>query len=299
MKYLIFAFILVFDFTILDDYDEFPESIRNFMESLEKCQEAGEDKELCFSKTSLLNTPNYQCCILEYIDHEGKEVNCSLTGQPIEKIKEQKNSIKLQAFIKEIVGFQIYKMDFNATELRHIQKYDCHDGNFEIRYGYEEYSSDDKVKLKSDKHCLRYFYSPSLDPYNFKDNFPTNSDCYNADLLQSSKEVGVKCGYSEFNIKFLDGKSEVYKTCYFYDSDAVKTKSYDEQSTINFDQYVMMVTQGQYLSYTVEISDDSGNKLKYDSLTKEVTVPSTSNSSSKGVKDYKSKYLLLLILILL
>ena len=56
------------------------------------------------------------------------------------------------------------------------------------------------------------------------------------------------------------------------------------------------------MSYTVEMSDDSGNKISFDSLTNQVTVPSSSKrrrSSSKGIKDYKSKYLLFLLMLFL
>ena len=75
----------------------------------------------------------------------------------------------------------------------------------------------------------------------------------------------------------------------------------DDQSTSAFDTYAWNVGTrdgDSLLSYTVEISDENGNKLKYDSLTKQVTISSSSSSSSKGLKDYKSKYLLFLLILI-
>ena len=303
MKILIFVFILVLDFAILDDYDGIPESARKYIEAQEKCEGAGNNRDLCFSKTSSLNIPNFQCCILDFQSKDESSINCSLLGGSIEQINEQKNSKMIKAILRELYGFTSFIIsggdsDFGA---KHSQKYDCQDGKTEINYGYEEYNSSDEEKLKSNKHCLRYFYSYALD-YDFKEKFPTNNDCYNADLLPTSEDAGLKCGYGEFNIKYISGKSEVYRTCYFYDSNAIKTKTFDDQSTIAFDNYAYAVSSSEedsLLSYTVDISDDSGNKLRYDSLTKEVTIPSTSQSSSKGVKDIKSKYLLFLLILIL
>ena len=188
---------------------------------------------------------------------------------------------------------------------RYIQKIDCKDGNIEVKYGYEEYNSVDEEIIKSDKHCLRYFYSYSLDPYNFKEKYPSDNDCFNADLLQTSKDAGLKCGYSEFNLKYVSGKSEVYKTCYIYNPDIVNTKIFDDISTVGFDAYAQDIATREeetLLSYSINLSDDSGNKISYDSLTRQVTVPSSSSrrrSSSKGTKDYKSNYLLFLLILIL
>jgi hypothetical protein len=300
MKILIFTFILVLDFAILDDYGDIPESARKYIEAQEICEGAGNNRNLCFTKTSSLNIPNFQCCILDFQSKDESFKNCSLLGGSIEQINEQKNSKMTKAILREIYGFNLFKFQ-SDFDTKHSQKYDCQDGKAEIYYGYEEYSFADEEKLKSNKHCLRYFYSYAID-YDFKEKFPTNNDCYNADLLPTSKDAGLKCGYGEFNLKYTSGQSEVYKTCYFYDSNAIKTKTFDDESTSAFDIYAWNVGSREgdsLLSYTVEISDDSGNKLRYDSLTKQVTIPSAS-SSSKGIKDYKSKYLLyLLILILL
>ena len=303
MKILIFAFILVFDFVVLDDYNGIPESARKYIEAQEKCTEAGNDRDLCFSKTSSLNIPNLQCCILALQTKDESYTNCSFLGGSIEQINEQKNSKMIKAILKELYGFTIYKLNSDGDSTfdpKFSQKYDCQDGKAEIYYGYEEYSSADEETLKSNKHCLRYFYSYSLD-YDFKEKFPTNNDCYNADLLPTSEDAGLKCGYGEFNLKYISGNSEVYRTCYFYDSNAIKTKTFDDQSTNAFDIYAWTVSSSEgdsLLSYTVDISDDSGNKLRYDSLTKQVTIPSTSQSSSKGVKDIKSKYLLFLLILI-
>ena len=299
MKYLLLS---LFVFVILDENDDLPEELRKFAEAGEKCLEASDNRALCFSKTSSLNIPNYQCCIVDVQLDDLRDINCTLFITNIEAFNEQQNSEIVKALLRELYGFIILRKD-PGVNLKSISKYDCQNGQTEMKYGYEEYNSDDKEIIKSNKHCLRYFYSYLLEP-NFKENFPTNNDCYNADLLQSTKDAGLKCGYGEFNLNFVSGKSEIYKTCYFYNSDIVKTKAFDDKSMEAFRTYASHVasTQGEtLLNFKLEISDDNENKLSYDSLTNQVNVPSSSRrrSSSKVIKNYKCKYLLFLLILIL
>ena len=209
----------------------------------------------------------------------------------------------VKALKRELYGFILLRGNW-GIEFKTLTRIDCQNGQYEIKYGYEEYNSEDKEIFHSDKHCLRYFYSFLLDS-DFKEKYPTNNDCYNADLLKTSKDAGLKCGYSEFNLKYESGKSEVYKTCYIYNPDIINSKAFDDKSTEAFGTYTWNIAsvEGETLmSYTVEMSDDSGNKISYDSLTNQVTIPSSSKrrrSSSKGIKDYKSKYLLFLLMLFL
>ena len=120
-------------------------------------------------------------------------------------------------------------------------------------------------------------------------------------MLQTSKDAGLKCGYGEFNIKFQSGKSEIYKTCYFFNLDSINTKSFDDRTIGSFEEFSSIIagTEGEnLLSYTIALSDDNGNRLSYDSLTRQVTTPS-SKSSSEGIKDYKNKFLLFLLILIL
>ena len=143
MKIVIFAFILVFDFVILDDYDDIPESARKYIDAQKKSERAGNNRDLCLTKTSSLNIPNFQCCILDAQSKDEKYINCSLLGGSIEQINEQKNSKMTKAILREIYGFNLFKFQ-SDFDTKHIQKYDCQDGKAEIYYGYEEYSFADE-----------------------------------------------------------------------------------------------------------------------------------------------------------
>ena len=82
MKYSVFSLLLLFEFVILDEYDDLPEDIRKYAEADEKCSEASDNKDLCFSKTSSINLPNFQCCIFDVQfndDEEDRDIGCSHT----------------------------------------------------------------------------------------------------------------------------------------------------------------------------------------------------------------------------
>ena len=99
------------------------------------------------------------------------------------------------------------------NSLRHKQIYKCKDCDFTFSYGYYDYTSQEKAILKSSKHCLRYFYSYVLDE-DLVNNMPSKDKCFNANISESSKNNGIECGYYEFNIKFISGKSKIFKSCY-------------------------------------------------------------------------------------
>ena len=43
MKYSVFSLLLLFEFVILDEYDDLPEDIRKYAEADEKCSEASDN----------------------------------------------------------------------------------------------------------------------------------------------------------------------------------------------------------------------------------------------------------------
>lgn len=108
-------------------------------------------------------------------------------------------------------------------------------------------------------------------------NMPSKDKCFNADISESYKNNGIECGYYEFNIKFISGKSKIFKSCYLLSNDIFSTKKIESESKANFQAMGVMFAQyvGEtFLSYTLDLSDSKGNKLSYDSLNDKVSNPS-------------------------
>ena len=265
------------------------------IEDEERCLEAEAIPDECYSVA--LKTKNAQCCILEMTSYKSHDIDCSIILGSIKDIKENYTP-KTNAFSKELFGFSVYGMPTEQSEeelineFRHSQNYECKDGNFEYLYGYENYTSEEKLLFKSDQHCLRYFYSYVIDP-DFMEKMPSKEQCFNADLLESSKNIGLKCGFYEFKIKYGSGNSGEFKSCYIFDTDIIKNKKIDDASKSNFSALAMLyaATQGETMvSYVVTFSDSDGNKCTYDSWTNKVSSSSNNNQISK--------YLLFLLILL-
>ncbi len=175
--------------------------------------------------------------MLKMVNSEEEEEFCSLFGGSTKEAQQFESSTKIQSLLKELFGFSVYGIpELNENEreefansLRHKQIYKCKDGDYTFSYGYYDYTSQDKEIIKSDKYCLRYFYSYVLDE-DFLNNMPSKEKCFNADMLQSSKNNGIEYGYFEFNIKFVSGKSKIFKSCYLLSNDVFSTKKIDSES---------------------------------------------------------------------
>ena len=297
MKYsILFCLLITFsNLKLNEDYPDYPDDVKTLIEDEERCLDAGATQDKCYSVE--LKTKKAQCCILEMIFYGSHSVDCSIIVGSVKDVKEYFTP-KTKAIYKELFGFMVYGMPTDQTEeelineFRHKQNYQCKDGNFEILFGYDNYTSEEKSIFKSNQHCLRYFYSYVID-YDFLDKMPSKEQCFNADLLESSKTIGIKCGFYEFKIKYVSGNSGEFKSCYVYDTDIIKNKKIDDESKANLSALAMQyaTSQGEIMvSYVVYFSDSDGNRYSYDSSTDKVS------SSSKS---QISKYLLFLLILFL
>lgn len=309
MQYSLVIFYLLITFSYFDEIDEeysfLPEETRQMMRETQKCHEAENDQTSCFNVK--LSIQNFQCCMLKLTTNDEILNSCSILGGSVEEAKKIKSSSKIKSLLREIYGFNSYGLfsyktiqekDKMAQEGKYKQEYLCKDGSFEISYGYEEYSDSDKEKLLSEKHCLKYFYS-YLNLYSEETKNPSKEDCFNADLLDSSKNSGIQCSYYEFNLKYITGDNEIYKTCYLYDPDIKTTKNIDENSIDIFQTLAYLVASykgKQYSGYTVEFTSSDGDRFSYDPMKQEgKQIP---DFSSTSFQFFKSKFILILVLIL-
>ena len=165
--------------------------------------------------------------------------------------------------------------------------YECIDGNFIFNYGYDIFTDEEITLLKSDNHCLRYNYN--------QDIFTSKEDCYNSVLLQSSKDEGLSCGYFEYNLKYSDGSSETIKSCGIFNKELINYNQLDQKTKETVKNFVTDNTEtGKTItSYEVNLSDNDGNSLVYNSLSETVSnenskEPNSSSDSNENSKEPNS-----------
>ena len=246
---ILFCLLLI----LVNSQVEFPEDIQNIMKDNEKCSEGNENldnKETCYSLSNQLSNKYYQCCILTITDYKGANSSCSLIGDSdTNELIKLTQTQETKALQKELFGYYIYGFpdDGNDSpnkrieENKFLQSYECKDGEFSFSYGYDTYTNEDQSILKSEKHCLYYFYGYTLRPYDFMDNLPTQEDCFKAEMLQSSKDSGLKCSYFNFTFKDFNGNPKPYSTCYFY---IPGSATFDDRSTGAFTMLCQYIVNG-------------------------------------------------------
>ena len=254
------------------------------------CGEAS-TKDQCLAITN--PKQNYQCCyIITKVDGTSTE-NCQEFTENIESVKKIINSGLYKAVFKETLGYLkfVYGLPISQTEVNG----NCKNGQFSISTGDDIYSQNDETILKNSNHCINKFYLKI-----------TNKDydvgkCEEGLLLDSSKSVGLECGYFLINAKINSEKSISYKTCFFFNLDylsGIQTVEAD-----NFDNLVLSIVQSlgysSFQSYTVEFYDVKGKKVTYDSTTKKIIIDDPdANPASPGYMLTISKYIFLFFLIL-
>ena len=281
------------------------------MEMEEKCSEADEDKAQCLSIT--LSNNYYQCWFLTInnIYERGKEENektCMVSAGDISLLAKAFNDKMFKAQIKEIFGYikyGIYFIDDDGNRqyiadeftFKFKQKYECNGGTAEYSYGYETYTNTEIANFESDNHCLKYFYR-----YLYSENYDENSnlntvsksDCQNAVLTQSARDAGIKCGFYQFKINFVNKSSKTYQTCYAYNSKMIENGKLDEKTQGEISSLISQFASedgsyGTYTSYTTEFTDDSGKTYTFD-------MSGALAQQSSNILN-KAKYLYLLIIL--
>ena len=298
---------MIFIFCLLITYaklDHVPQHAEQYMEDLKKCEnvEHNNNPQLCWDV--ILETPDLQCCLTEFIDSSGDSNITCFTLSSIESAKIVHNE-QAKAISKEIAGFTMYGFpDSNAgpeettINVKITQKYTCKDGEISIDYGNDEYTSEEIRIFKAGTHCLNYYFSYNMDLF----EKPTSKeDCFNAKLLDSDKNVGIECSYFDFFITYIDGTKENYITCYIYISDSLRGSTIDPNLINTFDSLASTYSFSKnkaYKSYTVDFYDTKGSIANYNSMNGKSTISNpNSNNSDTSYIIYISKWLILLLLI--
>ena len=256
----------------------------DYMDDITKCT-SFQDTNNCVNV--VLKTEEVQCCLVKismlYI-YPYSTTMCSVLNKPIKLLKERMEKESNKAIMKEAFGYVSYQMVPGMNNIKEIIDYTCIDGKWQMKYGFDTYTTEEIAILKGENHCLRYLFGKA---------FISKEECFNSTLLQSSLDAGLSCGYYQFDLTYSDGSTESLKSCGIFNSDSVEYGQLDSKSTEMMSSFINNNKDGNkiVLSYKVELSDKKGNNMVYDSTTGKVI---TNNFNKINI----SKCLLLLMVLL-
>ena len=320
---IFYLFLLLAKFALFDDStNNYEDYINNLpgMQEMNKCMDAGrENIDQCTSTTF---DNDYQCCELEIAYEPTKEYKniryehtCVALNGTIDILKPIYEDKKYKAFLKELFGFlrfgfYLIDLDHNGQRvylnpnLSHNQTYNCKDGTYKMSFGYEKYTENELKILDSDTHCLRYFYR-YMDAINYQYDEEkekillksvSNNECFNANLLQTTIDEEITCGYYEFKINYIDGTTDNFTTWYLYNENFYKNGEFDDQTKNEFQSLIYQYSSRLdkiSKSYITQFSDYEGNTYVFDSSTGKM------ESTNSNGAFYKINFLILILFLIL
>lgn len=287
-KQFIFDFLfIILCHQILSQIDE------QIKEDAQKCRD-NEDINTCTNVK--LKSGIYQCCKATYTSYSNYYYSssssntlnlCLVQIDTIKTFNEEMERKSTKALYKEIWGYVVYSVVKPDVDSKIEMIYNCKDGTWAFRFGFDTYTDEEIEILQSENHCMSYFYGLN--------EFTSKEECFNSEILPSSKKAGLSCGYFEFNIKYSDGTSQTIKSCNIFNKDIITNNHLDDKSKENFESFVNTNKNNEktVVSFVVALSDDKENSVVYDSLTQSIKT----NNSEKMI--CLIKYLLYLFLLII
>ena len=293
MKYIIFFCLL---FTINISKDKFTsklEEVNSFIKNNNDlnagiknvCEIYTEDE--CIAITN--PKQNLQCCFTE--TSAFNRILSTKCEQFPKDINNFKNIIKTDQYkesIREPFGYTIYNKYNIPFEIE--ENITCNNGEISMIIDAKDYSENEQKILKDENHCLKKRELKETDI-----NYDVGK-CEEGIIVESSRNAGLECGYFIYNIKIDSKNSIYYKTCNLFNFDLLYniSKLYPQYSDKNVWNIINRIKKyDTFESYTSEIYNKKGLKIKYDSITGKTIY------ENAGYMLTESKYIFLLILILL
>ena len=250
----------------------------------EKLNCTGETEDQCVAES--VPDEYYQCCYKEYPFMEDILGSCGKYLKDMNELKNLYNSKQYRAFEKEDLGYITYVENGGEIQ-RKEENLTCSNGqiNF-VEDG--EFNENDQKKLKNENHCLNKFES-KYSNYSYD-----VGKCEEGLLTDNAKKAGLECGYMVFKIKINSEKTINYKLCYPFELEfQYETVKLEHQYyPFHAKNFIKNYGYDNYESFTFEIYNTKGQKVKYDSKTDKIITENAGSILSASI------YLFLLILIL-
>lgn len=227
-----------------------------------------------------------QCCFIQTTLSGPQNEDCAEYPVDLKEYEKITKTEKFMAFSNETAAFYFLEWGIPLSVIN--MNINCNNGQVNFDLLDKEYTDSEIETLKSETHCLRKKASKE------KDHSFEVGKCEEGLVVDSSKKAGLECGYLVYNIKINKDKTLSYKTCDLFNYDLLSS-AFNINSHFGDDNVEAIINNSDeydsYQSFTVEVYNKKGQKIKYDSETGKF-------SYDIGYMITASKYLFLLMLIL-
>lgn len=243
----------------------------------EQCKSVtGGTKESCWA---LDLSPGNQCCFSNYTD--GGDFQCMHLNDVDYDVYSHGRTFYYR---RETEGFECYngrdpsdEDDFCEGSNKELYNYvyQCKKGTVYDKN--EIYTEEEKKILGDNEHCYN-FAKLSI----FSNISITKNDCYKGKLTESAKKSGLTCAFFQYVFTFKD-KTINHDTCYLFNPDFLKDEENFKEYSESLGRDFIVKKHGEFESFTLSLSDSSGNSVSYDSKSDKLSYQTkSSNSKSSG-----------------
>ena len=226
------------------------------------------DKTQCTSVK--LKTENLECCRIDITAYDDSytsgQYNTSICSAVFTNYVSQDMMEQIESIAIEEYG--ILEVYLNIDIPRIKEKITCSKNSATYNFGDYKYTEADKKKLKSENHCL-YYYFNSIGENLFRDrNISISKDkCINAESLDITKNADIYCAYADVAILYSDGTKNEFKTCYFLPSESIKSKQLDPTTEAALKRITDTEAGKNKIvnEYEAKLVDKNGRSITYNS----------------------------------
>lgn len=216
-----------------------------------------------------LNTNGMECCNFKITYAEIKYDNddAEICSAVFTKYVSQSMMKQIESIAIEDYGILKAYADIDIPRLK--EKITCSSATATYEFGGYTYTSSDLQKLKSENHCLYYYYNSIQRNLFTKSSVSISKDlCINAESLDVTKNADIYCAYAEVAILYSDNTKTEFKTCYFLPSESIKTGQLDpttEAALKGVSDNQASKSHKVVSEYEAKLVDKNGRSITYNS----------------------------------
>lgn len=264
----------------------------------EQCKSVTGGKESCWAKEL---SPGNQCCFSN--DTDDGEFQCVYLNDIYYDVYSHGRTFYYR---RETEGFECYndkdpsyEDDFceSMNQVLNNYAYQCKKGTVYDKN--EKYTEEEKRILGDNEHCYNFAR------LSFSSNISiTKNDCDKGKLTESAKKSGLTCAFFQYVFTFKD-KTINHDICYIFNPDFLKEEENFKEFSESLGRDLIDEKHGELESFTLSLSDSSGNSVSYDSksdkLSYQLDDKTTKSSQSESSGNFQNisyiQFLFLLFLV--
>ena len=255
---------LILFFTLLSAFIIHSDFVNDNYSDLMNCMTTDTNK--CSSVK--LNTNGLECCNFKITNVNSYSGDTEICSAVFTKYVSQSMMKQIESIAIEDYG--ILKAYANIDIPRLKEKITCSSATATYEFGGYTYTSSDLEKLKSENHCLYYYYNSIQRNLFTKSSVSISKDlCINAESLDVTKNADIYCAYAEVAILYSDNTKTEFKTCYFLPSESIKTGQLDpttEAALKGVSDNQATKSNKVVSEYEAKLVDKNGRSITYNSI---------------------------------